>query len=351
MKVITKMEMTPGMILGKEVEHQGEILYPADTELTAKIIDRIKRHNIMCVTILDESDFATTQKEKMKFNERFKAFTTRYEECLIRYKGTMISFLGTKQPIMDNDLIDIYNDIYEKIDNGTELLNFLYNLLPNDDELTYTQSLNAALLAGTFADWLNMSEEEKRILILCGFYYDIGKWKLPFEILWKPGILTEEEKKIVQTHPVIGYSIARVDINLNEHVKNAIIMHHERFDGSGYPYHMKGEKIDIYARYMAIIDTYTAMASPRTYRTAFTPLQILANYENNIEKYDVTLLLPLMKKIANSQIGTTVQLSDDSIWEVFMINDAKFSRPILRDLNNQFLNLSKRPELAIVKNV
>ena len=93
-----------------------------------------------------------------------------------------------------------------------------------------------------------MTEEEKRILLLCGFYYDIGKWKLPFDILWKPGKLTEEEIKTVQTHPVIGYSIARVDINLNEHVKNAIIMHHERFDGSGYPYHMKGEKIDIYAR-------------------------------------------------------------------------------------------------------
>ena len=63
--------------------------------------------------------------------------------------------------------------------------------MPSEDELTYTQGLNAALLAGTFADWLSMSEEEKNTLILCGFYYDIGKLQLPYELLWKPGKLTE----------------------------------------------------------------------------------------------------------------------------------------------------------------
>ena len=57
------------------------------------------------------------------------------------------------------------------------MLDYLYNLMPSEDELTYTQGLNAALLAGTFADWLSMSEEEKNTLILCGFYYDIGKYQ------------------------------------------------------------------------------------------------------------------------------------------------------------------------------
>ena len=63
--------------------------------------------------------------------------------------------------------------------------------MPSEDELTYTQGLNAALLAGAFADWLSLSEEEKNTLILCGFYYDIGKLQLPYELLWKPGKLTE----------------------------------------------------------------------------------------------------------------------------------------------------------------
>lgn len=58
--------------------------------------------------------------------------------------------------------------------------------MPSEDELTYTQGLNAALLAGTFADWLGMSEEEKNTLILCGFYYDIGKLQLPMNCYGSP---------------------------------------------------------------------------------------------------------------------------------------------------------------------
>lgn len=351
MKVITKMEMTPGMILGEDIVYQGEILYKAEATIDQKMIDRVNRYNIMCVTIMEDADFASTHNEKMQFNQRFKAFQERYNGCLMRYKGVMISFLGTLQPIFDNVLIDIYNDIYETIGTGSELLDFLYTMMPNEDELTYTQCLNAALLSGAFADWLSLSPEDKRILILCGFYYDIGKWLLPYEILWKPGKLTDEEFKAVKNHPVTGYSIVRNDLNLNEHVKNTIIMHHERFDGSGYPYHMKGDKIDIFARYIAIVDTYTAMASPRTYRDAFTPLQILGNFENSMEKYDVQILMPLMKKIADSQIGTTVQLNDGSVWEVLLINSTSYSRPVLKNDKNEFLDLSKHPNLNILRNV
>lgn len=128
-------------------------------------------------------------------------------------------------------LLTIYNELYYYITSGPVLLDYLYNLMPSEDELTYTQGLNAALLAGTFADWLGMSEEEKNTLILCGFYYDIGKLQLPYELLWKPGKLTDEEFKVIKTHPVVGYTTVR-NQDLNEHVKNAVIMHHERLDGA-----------------------------------------------------------------------------------------------------------------------
>ena len=182
------------------------------------------------------------------------------------------------------------------------------------------------------------------------FTADIGKLQLPYELLWKPGKLTEEEFKIIKTHPVVGYTSVR-NQDLNEHVKNAVIMHHERLDGSGYPYHMSGQKIDVYARYMAIIDAYIAMASPRTYRNALTPLQILGNFEKSLDKYDVDLLMPIMKRIADAQIGTNVQLNDGSVWEVLIIHPNKFSRPILKNEKNEFVDLLQRTDLEIVKNV
>ncbi|MCR4618559.1 MAG: HD domain-containing protein [Lachnospiraceae bacterium] len=349
MKIITVLELKKDMELAESVEAGGKILYEAHTKIDEKIIDRLKRHGVMCVTIMEPADYASTHYEKLYFNEHFQKFCKVYNENLIKFKGIFISYLQTKQSILPDDLISIYDDVASCITTEGELLDFLYNMVPNEDELTYTQSFNAALLAGAFANWLKFPADEKRIMILCGFYYDIGKWSIPDSILWKPGKLTDEEYALVKKHPVTGYATIRNDTNLNEHVKNAVIMHHEKYDGSGYPYHMVGERIDKYARYMAIVDTYIAMASPRSFRNAFTPLQILGNFEKSMDKYDVSILLPLMQKIADTQIGSYVMLNDDSKWEIIMINSQNYSKPILKSELGEILDLKTRPDLDIVK--
>lgn len=350
MKTITKMELQPGMTIGEDVIAFGKVLYPSGTKVDQNLIDRLNRHPIMCVTVMEDIDFATTHYERVRLNENFKAFEQAYLSRLNYYKTLINSFLVTGRKPDDKALLGIYNELYSYITTGPALLDYLYNMVPNEDELTFRQCLNSALLAGTFADWLSMNEEDKNILILCGFYYDIGKLKLPYDLLWKPDKLTDEEFATVKNHTVIGYSMVR-NLELNEHVKNAVIMHHERLDGSGYPYRMTGSKIDVFARYIAIVDAYIAMASPRAYRNAFTPLQILGKLENSLAQFDVELLMPLMNRIADAQIGSMVQLNDDTIWEVLIIHQNNFSRPFLKNENGDILDLAEYPELEIVKNV
>ena len=350
MKTIARMALEPGMVLGEDIIYQGRVLYAANTKIDRTIIEKLNRYSIMCATVKEDIDFASTHYERIRFNENFRAFEQQYNSSLFLYKKAMVHFLNTGIKIEDGTLLEIFRNLYAHISSGSVLLDYLYNMVPNEDELTYTHCLNSALLAGAFADWLSMNQKAKETLILCGFYYDIGKLKLPYELLWKPGKLTSEEYQLVKTHPVVGYSLLR-SVELDSHIKNAVIMHHERLDGSGYPYHMSGNKIDIYARYIAIIDAYIAMASPRSYRSALTPLQILGNFENSMDKYDVELLMPLTKRIADAQIGTTVRLNDESIWEVFIIHPNKFSRPILRNEHSKILDLLEHPELEIVKNV
>lgn len=350
MKTVATMALKPGMILGEDILSQGKVLYAAETKIDDVIIQRLHRYSIMCVTVKEDIDFAVTHYERMRYDENFKDFEAKHQRGLLLYKNIMSSFLHTGAPISENMLLDIYNSLSAVLHSGSKLLDYLYNLMPNEHELTYTHCLNSALLAGAIADWIGMNPKDKKTLILCAFYYDIGKLRMPYEILWKPGKLTDEEYQLVKTHPVVGYSLLR-STSLDEHIKNAVIMHHERLDGSGYPYHMSGSKIDIYARYIAIIDAYIAMASPRSYRNALTPLQILGNFEKSIEKYDIELLMPLMKRIADAQIGTTVCLNDDSVWEVLIIHPGKFSRPILRNKESQILDLLEHPELEIIKNI
>ncbi len=353
MKVISTLELTPGLELGEHVEYQDKILYSAGTILDQKSIDRLKRYGIMCVSIMEAVDKATTHYERIQYNENFKKFVDKYNVCLNKYKGVMLSYIGMKPTVSiePSTLLAIYEECYQMVSTGGQLLDYIYNMMPNEDELTYSQSFSSALLCGAFANWLCLNEEDTRIFILCGFYYDIGKWMLPSEILWKPGKLTDEELAMVKRHPIMGYKFAQNDTNLNEHVRNSIIMHHERMDGSGYPFHIAGEKIDRFARYMGIVDTYIAMASPRSFRPAFTPLQILGNFEKNLDKFDISILMLLMDRIADAQVGSNVELSDGTVWEVALIHKTPYSRPLLKNDQQQTLNLADHPELDIVKYV
>ncbi len=349
MKDIARIALQPGMVMGKDIlNYRGELIFASGTKIDESVIAKLARHSIMVVPVMEDIDFATTHFEKIRLSEAFRNFELQYNHCLIAYRNAMNDFVTNSVPIDTKFLMSIYHTLVALTPSGNMLLDYLYNMIPNEDELTHTHCLNSALIAGVFADWLSMAPQDKELLILSGFFYDIGKLKLPYELLWKPGKLTAIEYATIKTHPILGYEMARTQ-GLNPHILNAIFMHHERCDGSGYPSGLKKEQIDILARYIAIIDAYEAMTSARTYRHSLTPLQVISRFEQEgLQRYDEVLLRPILKRIADSQIGLTVKLTDDSTWEIFVINPAKLSKPILKRNDTEFLNLAERPDLEIV---
>lgn len=347
MKVVARHQLTPGMILGEDVINQNSLIYPAGTTLDQFMIERLKRYSVMCVTIMEKIDLAVTKYEKLQYDNDFIEFCNEYKYVLETYKEIMYSFVNEGIKPADEAVLALYDRLCKYIPSAFSLLDYFYSMMPNEDEVTFTHSLNSALLAGAISDWFQMNEEAKKTLILCGFYYDIGKLLLPEQLLWKSGQLTKEEILMMKKHPEMGYQLV-LNMNLRQSVKNAILMHHERMDGTGYPFGLKDQQLDLYARYMAIIDAYMAMASPRSYRPAMKPLSILSIFQKDITKYDVNILLPVMDKIATAQIGGIVKLNDDSVWEVFMINKNKYTRPLLKNSKNEFLDLVNHPELSII---
>lgn len=163
MKVITKMELQPDMVLGEDIQDQNHVIYPAGTTVTPQIIEKLKRYNLVCVTIMEDIDFATTHYEKIRFDSNFKAFERAYPIFLAEYKLAMKQLLVMGRKPADIFLLTIYQELYYYITSGSVLLDYLYNLMPSEDELTYTQGLNAALLAGTFADWLLCQKKKKTL--------------------------------------------------------------------------------------------------------------------------------------------------------------------------------------------
>jgi HD-GYP domain-containing protein (c-di-GMP phosphodiesterase class II) len=119
------------------------------------------------------------------------------------------------------------------------------------------------------AQELGLSEKEKRNLEMASLLHDIGKMSIERKILEKPGRLTEEEWKVVREHPKKSLFVIE-DIGELREIFSALLHHHERYEGKGYPNGIKGEEIPLLSRIIAVADTFDAMTSDRPYRMRYT---------------------------------------------------------------------------------
>ena len=143
------------------------------------------------------------------------------------------------------------------------------NALDAKDQYTHGHSMRVTLYSLALAKALNLDDELLEEIETAGLLHDIGKLAIPEKILLKPGKLTDEEFKIIKTHPELGKNL--VDgIEKLKLISTWLKYHHERYDGKGYPEGLIGEKIPISSRIIALADTYDAMTSTRSYRRALS---------------------------------------------------------------------------------
>lgn len=349
MKDVARMALEKGMIIGEDIHnYKNELLFHKGTVVDEKVIKKLERHSIICIPVSEDIDFATTHFEKVRLSKEFQAFQLTYNNCMPIYAKLMNTFVETGVFKGTRQLQDIYLKLAACAGNGESLLDFLYNMLPREDTVTHAHCLNSALLAGVFGTWWNLSNEDIVLLIQCGFFYDIGKLKLPQELLWKSEKLTDLEYTKLKTHTMLGFELLKDQPEVNSSVIKATLQHHERCDGSGYPSKLRGDKIDIFAKYIAVIDAYEAMTSVRSYRQSLHPFQVIENFERDgYDKFDRDILQPILYHIAATQLGFMVRLSNDVEASVFTINKDNLSRPLLKREDGSYLDLSSNPDLTI----
>jgi len=152
----------------------------------------------------------------------------------------------------------------------TGAVDSLTMLLEARDSYTGEHTSDAALLALQLALALGLDTTEARMISLAGRLHDLGKVAIPDAILQKPAPLTEEEWKLMRTHPIIGADVVSRMPSLRV-LAPIIRSHHERWDGHGYPDQLSGEAIPLGARIIAVVDAYSAMTTNRPYRKAHNP--------------------------------------------------------------------------------
>jgi HD-GYP domain-containing protein (c-di-GMP phosphodiesterase class II) len=244
------------------------------------------------------------------------------------------------------------HEVSQSLSNNFDSINdlvFCLSKVRSINEYTYTHSLNVSLLCSLLGSWLNLSHTHIEQLSYCGILHDIGKSKVSPEILNKPGALTPEEFDEIKKHPVTAYKMLEQDDSISKDVALGVLMHHEREDGSGYPFGLKSDQIHYYAKILAVVDVYDAMTSNRVYKKRQPPFDVLEMYESEyLTKCDAGIMLTFLKHISSFYIGTSVKLSDGSTGEIVYINHNRISRPLIKS-NDSIIDLSSRPELKIVE--
>lgn len=148
-----------------------------------------------------------------------------------------------------------------------ETVNALATAVEMRDPYTAGHQHRVTSLATAIAEEMGLSKEKIEGIRMAGVIHDVGKIRVPAEILSWPGQLTEIDFNLIKTHPQVGYDILK-RIELPNQVTKIMLQHHERMDGSGYPEGLKGKNILIEARVLAVADVVEAMASHRPYRAA-----------------------------------------------------------------------------------
>ncbi len=292
---------------------QDEMGSPSDTEKNGgTVLRNIERHNPL------EEVFAETA-------DNFKEMMSK-------------ATLGHKiRPQEVEETVDI---LFPGVMETNNILTNLRNLR-SKDEYTLQHSVSVSILSLKMGQIMKFLPDDLKILGTAAILHDIGKCKIPMDIINKPGRLTEDEFKEIQKHPVFGYKTVQ-DIQINDpRVMLAVLQHHEHQNGKGYPLKLNAQQIHIFSSIIAVADVFDALTSNRPYRDGESVFEAL----NEINASSVTHLHPIASRCLRSYIlnispGETVVLNNGEIARVIMTNKDEANRPLVQ-VGDRFINLSE----------
>ncbi|WP_372995001.1 HD-GYP domain-containing protein [Marinobacter sp.] len=251
-----------------------------------------------------------------------------------------------------NKAREVVDDCVDSILRNDDAL-LLLTKLKNKDEYTAEHCLNVSILSAAFGKKLGLLEEEIRTLGLCGLLHDIGKAKVPVDILQKPGGLTPEEYGIMQNHANWGRDMLMAMPKVVHAAVDVAYNHHERLDGKGYPRALVDYQIPYFAKIVAIVDTYDAITSNRAYdraRSSMEALEIIHRFRGS--QFDPDLTREFVLMIGIYPPGSIVEMKSGEVAIVIASNPRNRRKPkvmLVRDEKKQrpakyrLLDLSRTP--------
>ena len=374
LKAFAVRSLLPEMLIGRAI-YDGDtedVLVEGGTVLDRETIKLLKKKWIASVYVDEDSIIAAVQREKKakadavpksfvdkvapapertvkldsKYEENYHYVYTEMEKLFQQAAITGKLNMDILQPVMASGRL---RELYKE---GATAVSMIYTMNQEGDYNLH-HCVHLAILSGLMAKWMGLSGIDRQNLVLAGLFLDIGKQFIDKELLEKKGRLTEEEFDILKNHVVDSFKVLECsDLSGRTDLMNGIIQHHERCDGSGYPSGLDGDRISTYGKVLAVLDSYDAMASSRTYAEKRSPFEVFKIlYADVLDgKLDSEYAVLFMRKLNAALNGCWLRLSDGSAGRIVYIDQSRVTAmPVVQLVDGGFIDLNTVKEITVVE--
>lgn len=341
MRRVSLDKIQSGAILGKTIMTlEGKVLLAAGVEITDEYKKRLLANGITEVYIDDEISKGIEIPEIV------------HEEVVAEAKKRvrlMMTNPSLKTSIDGYQIMQTVDRIIASILSNKDIVATLSDIRSVDD-YTFSHSVNVCILSLVIGIGLGYTGDKLRELGVGSILHDIGKVMIPQEILKKPVQLTNEEFELIKKHTIFGHELLKRIKGISMVASYIAVGHHERMDGSGYPYHLKGENIHKAARIVAVTDVYDALTTDRVYRKKLLPNEVIDYITSHgSQHFDQDVVDVFIRYVAYYPVGTGVVLNTGEKGIVTKYNKKYPTRPVVRvivDAAGKMLRKHKEVDLT-----
>jgi HD-GYP domain-containing protein (c-di-GMP phosphodiesterase class II) len=367
MRWINVENISVGMVLAKNMDVGGKTI-SKDSVIDDGLLKFFKENNVTWIPIkiktISDQDLG-----QMEAITHFEGETDRksFEEEKIEVPEYLAERSEVSQELYDEieDIsFDLIHDIrsggsVKKMDVQLSVANIVSNIHFKDktrsvvlekakryDAYTFTHMVNVSVLSVLIGMQLGLDKKDLTDLGQGGLLHDTGKTKVPISIINKNGRLDQEELREIQKHPAYGQEILLESGIKDEGILAPVLQHHEKVDGSGYPYGLKDESIHFFAKIAAVADIYDALTTVRSYKKAMIPYKAVSIILSMVKHFDPKVIQAFINLMGLYPVGTVLELSNGNIAVVVETNVSSPLRPVVMYKHNQeIVDLSKEPLL------
>ncbi|MFD2369795.1 HD-GYP domain-containing protein [Brevibacillus sp. GCM10020057] len=340
-----------GRVLASDLfSDNGVLLLPEETLITAAHVELLHKQHVHFVEVREIRSEGSGEQIKAQLMEleadveTIAAYVQALDETRLLFEQ-----VGKHEASCLDKFSEVFDKIAEQTVNRLGLFRSLY-VLEGTDSYTYRHSLNVGILCSLIARIIKWDAKQIAFMGMAGFLHDLGKMKVPKDILLKPDKLTDAEFEEVKKHTIYGYEMIREMDGGTELLAQCALLHHERLDGSGYPQGRKGNEIPLECQVLAIADMFDAVCSDRVYKDRTSPFeaaQVLWK-EACDGKLNIEIVSKFVHYIAQLYVGARARLNNGDEVEVILIHQDEPMRPLVRK-SGEFVDLRQVRHLTIEK--